>query len=103
MQIHSFTKAASILLNINLKDSIAVQSYIVQYFSFNPQSYMWFELSYIFNKPVSAIKSFYINVYLKAFNQQSRSKSEEIFYSSTAETLLFTKQLEKLLQLTESD
>ncbi|CAL6085490.1 Hypothetical_protein [Hexamita inflata] len=107
MQVNSFTKAAARLLNISCKDPCTVYSQVVRFLELNRESYVWFELAYVLNKPASAVKMFFETVYSKAVRQhqtpqQPREKEAESL-SSCIESAQFTRQLEKLLQLTESD
>ncbi|CAL6028689.1 Hypothetical_protein [Hexamita inflata] len=98
MQVNSFTKAAARLLNISCKDPYAVHSQVVRFLELNRESYVWFELAYMLNKPASAVKTFFGTVYSKAFRQNTSLKHpRETEASSYIDSEQLTKQLEKFL------
>ncbi|CAL6093060.1 Hypothetical_protein [Hexamita inflata] len=104
MQVNSFTKAAARLLNISCKDPCTVHSQVVRFLELNRESYVWFELAYVLNKPASAVKMFFETVYSKAFRQNIILKQPlETETSSYIDSVQLTKQLEKLLYHVQLD
>ncbi|CAL6093074.1 Hypothetical_protein [Hexamita inflata] len=104
MQVNSFTKAAARLLNISCKDPCTVHSQVVRFLELNRESYVWFELAYVLNKPASAVKMFFETVYSKAFRQNIILKQPlETETSSYIDSVQLTKQLEKLLHHVQLD